>query len=136
MGPIDNLAFIPDFETWVNACFTLSKDDEFWGRSQLTAQELAEYLARLFENPAFLATKFTRQQLAEGIWLICGCVLGFFREALDPSVPEAARRRWLRAIRTCYTELDPLCSSVPIIEQNSDQFCVAVCMLWDMDSLA
>jgi hypothetical protein len=75
--------------------------------------------------------------LANGIWLICGCVSGFFHEALDPCVPESGRHRWLRAIKTCYTELfDPLCSPLSIKKQESDPFCTAVFMLWDMDSLA
>lgn len=126
----------PDFESWVDACFTRSHEDEYWDRCNLSAEELVEFLARLFEAPAPLADKFTPDQLADGVWLICGCVRGFFHNAMDRSIPEVARHRWIRAIGTLYTNLfDPLCASVPFELQEKDKFCVAVYMLWDMDSL-
>jgi hypothetical protein len=127
----------PDFESWVDALFTRSQKDEYWQRCQLSGEELADYLARLFESPASLGDKYPRQQLADGIWLICGCVMGFFHSAMDSSVPDSARHRWIRAIGTLYTDLfDPLCASVPPELQDDDPFCSAVYMLWDMDSLS
>lgn len=127
----------PDFETWVDACFTRPQDEELWERWQLPGDKLADYLARLFENPSFLGDKYTRKQLGDGIWWICGCVSGFFHSAMDDSVPDDARHRWIRAIGTLYTNLfDPLSLVVPRRQHDSDPLCVAVYMLWDMDALS
>jgi hypothetical protein len=132
----DQSASIPDFETWVEACFTLTDDSEFWNRAQLPGQIIADYLARLFEQSALLATKHPRDRLAKGLWWICGCLSGFVHSAMDASVPDVARRRWLRAISHLYTELiDPLCESISFSEIDEDPLCTAAYMLWDMDSV-
>ncbi len=127
----------PDFEQWVD-CWFASFDDESSDEDEvenLKDRDEAEYCARLFEHPAFLAEKFNRQQLTAGFWRLCG-VEGVFRVAMDPSVPDLERQRWIRAIGTLYTDLfDPLCVSVPYELCKTDSFCGVVFMLWDMDSL-
>lgn len=126
----------PDFESWVAACFTLSADDLLGNRSQPSGAQLAEYLARLFESSAFLATRYSREQLAKGLWWVCGCVSGYCHEALDATIPEAGRHRWLRGVSHLYTELiDPLCERFSFGEIDGDPLCTAAYMLWDMDSL-
>ncbi|WP_373649654.1 hypothetical protein [Schlesneria sp. DSM 10557] len=129
---------LPEFEKWVESLFTesgeeLSDEDEDW---RLSSQDLAEYYARLFEYPEFLAMKFTREQLAAGIWNICG-PHGSWHDAMNPSVPDSIRRRCVRAIGTFYTNLlDPICISVSDDAQETDPLCRAVYMMWDMDGIS
>lgn len=148
---------LPTFEEWVTNAFTGTP----WNREELfcpyaerpsdspyiehwskyfspDASILAGYLARLFENPEFLETEYSSEQLDNGFSFIFGIESEYCRVAREPEVPVDVQMRWVLAIKTLYTRLfTRVCSPhlSHLDEYGSAPVNGAVYMLWDMDCL-
>ena len=136
------------FESWVDYCFTsggadrrvnartLAQDAPF---QLLSPNERTTFLIRLFESPEFVAAKFTREQIADGVWAIFGMGIASFEHVRDAQVPKTEQARCYRAIANVYRTLfDPLCRDasdreVSMRSINADPLECAIYMIWDMN---
>src|SRR5438128_10971088 len=107
----------PQFTAWVDAVFrhTVSEpewywDDNFdklWTASERPPTDTVELLRLLFSQPAPLLTRYTNDQIAQGIWFIAGeASPGRLCYALiDDSVQLDTRVRCIREIYTLFRGL-------------------------------
>ncbi len=148
---------VPSFESWAAYCFEHGHSD-FEALSKATGDEyeaiaarqerslsvdpsvLTGHLTQLFESPAFIAERYTDDQIAAATWFIFGCGSGFLHEVRSEAVPPDLQIRCIRSIATMYTDLfDRVCGRRGA-EPDSD-LCstssvdIAVYMIWDMDCL-
>jgi len=149
-----NAAQPPSFDEWVTYCFTYGHGD-FSGTSPdgeeavaarearffgMNAALLTQYLTRLFEAPAFIADRYTDDQIAEATWFIFGCGSGYIGDMRSGAVPQELQARCMRSITTLYTDLfDRVCGrrgTDPDSElHHTVNLDMAVYMIWDMDHL-
>lgn len=143
---------VPTFEDWVDYVFTFGYPD-FAGTSNLDdesqlARQLRyqlqpmveiEYLTRLFEAPAFVADRFSDQQIGEATWFIFGVGSGYMERVRSDRVPLEPRVRCVRAIATTYTDLfDRVCGlrgEEPDMDRRDLEPDKSVYMIWDMDGI-
>lgn len=131
------------YDDWVTYCFE-SAYAVFHGKAEppgegepLTDAALADYLIHLFENPEAIGKRFSRDQIADGIWYIFG-VSEYFKSIRNASVPRLSQVRCYRAMKALYRQLfDPLCQplgdKLSMEAINADRLEGAVYMIWDMD---
>lgn len=137
------------FEEWVRYCFERPESDPEWyfrhdeetgldaNRYRPDPVVLAGHLARLFETPAFLIERYSREQLGHAMWFICGVGSLYLHTARDPSVPKPDQIRWVSAILCLYRDLfSPLCTDPYMLAEpdpeprlSLDDVCY---MFWDM----
>jgi len=99
---------------------------------------LAEYLTRLFESPAFIASRYSDEYMADGVWHIFGLESESICIACQDEVPLEVQRRMLRSIATIYRELfDPVCCRTETAHDPDTPIAIkgAIYMIWDMDVL-
>jgi hypothetical protein len=79
--------------------------------------KICAYYVRLFRNPEFLLTRFSKSQLEEGFWAILGPVLecSAYHLVGDPELPFPLRREVIRSMADLFQRLfvnEPLDTSV------------------------
>lgn len=144
----------PTFEEWVHDCFTQKQDDaveqssvteaisEHQGPQLLPLTDLVttQYLVRLFESPGFIADRYSRPQIADGIWYIFGARSDMIFNVIYSEIPIDLQIRAYRSVLTLYTDfLDGVCG-IDVDNPDSDPRTgggvdSAVYMIWDMDHL-
>lgn len=152
----------PTFDEWVEYCFrqgqadfnTESKSPDYaaverrrWRyrcdcwleceEPQISETRLVQHLIRLFRDPAFLAERFTDDQIGDGTWHIFGCGSMYFRSVWNAAAP-AEQAACISLMPTLYRLLyDPLScrhGSDPDGHYTNDlRLDVAVYMVWDLD---
>lgn len=138
------------FSRWVNYCFTAGYH-EFQGAFadgrfevqfeylSIDPVELSSLISQLFESPAVIQERFSRDQIADGIWFLFGVASEYFYKVREKSVPVPQQVRCYRAIKTlCRELLDNLCrdATEPGLSMqaiNADKLECAVYMIWDMN---
>lgn len=144
----------PDFEQWVEFCFTTGpadfadhsgdSDDVVCEREayfcELPPIVIANYLTRLFESPSFLIDRYTDDQIADATWFIFGTATEYIHEVRSNVVPEAAQIRCMHSVKTLYRDLyDRICGrrgTDPDADlRETCKIDCAVYMIWDMGSL-
>lgn len=144
---------IPTFDEWVHYCLTKGRADfsgtgepvedyETWERRfhGMDRVLLTEYLTRLFAAPAWLAERYTDDQIADATWFTFGCASGYIGDMRSKSVPAELQVRCMRSIATLYTDLfDRVCGRRGADPDSDLRDAVeidgAVYMIWDMDNL-
>ena len=99
---------------------------------------LANYIVRLFRAPAFLADKYTDDQIAGATWFMFGVASEYFASVRAKCVPHHRQTECVSAVTTLYTELfDRVCGkrgSDPDTDyRDTIEVDGAVYMVWDMD---
>lgn len=144
----------PSFDQWVQYAFTKAVDD-FWERSgdvedvvrfreasflDLDPVCVTEYLTRLFESPAFIADRYSNDQIADATSFLFGIGSEYFLEVQSNAVPADLQARCIRSVTRLYTDLyDRVCGQRGT-DPDSDlrETCKvdgAVYMIWDMNYL-
>jgi hypothetical protein len=147
---------VPTFEEWVINAFMgkpWMREEYFGGEKRPSgspftaawgdyycpnAAILAEYMARLFEQPEYLAQEYTAEQLDAAFWFIFGVQSSYCITAREPEVPIRLQIRWVIAIKNLYARLfASVCSEHlgHLNETNGHPLNSAVYMMWDMDCL-
>ncbi|TVS07722.1 MAG: hypothetical protein EA423_03405 [Phycisphaerales bacterium] len=154
----------PDFDAWVEYCFVHGyRDWANWHNDPFEVADaretefvwsidpvvLAEHMIRLFESPAFIADRYSDEQIARAVWFFFSQVSSYFHEIRDCSaIPEPLRDRCIRSVATIYTDLfDRVCGKGPDDSfLGKRDYCKAIellpdldgaiYMIWDMDSFA
>lgn len=147
----------PTFEQWVENAFAgtpWKREVLFWEIDRPDAANrdaddhrtytplaptLAMYLAQLFEEPEFLANRYTGEQLGKGFWYIAGIESAYFIDAREPNVPTEQQVRWVTAIGILYEKLFARVCTPTLShrdEPGSHPLNSAVYMFWDMDTLS
>ena len=141
-----------DFDEWIKYVFDRPIQEESWywlkdengeylDRWQPHPVSLAEHMARLFEQPAFLAERFSSEQIDQGFWFLPHGEWDHYKYALRDEIPLETQLRWVRAIPNLYRNLfAPLCSphmgSQPINQDLPENPLNGACyMFWDMNDL-
>lgn len=145
----------PTFEEWVAYCFTLGYADfhadpggpacdALAARERrflcLPPQQLGAYLARLFRAPAFLAQRYTHDQIADAIWFLFGVGSSYFHDIRYGELPPDLQVEVIASVATLYTDLfDVVCGArdADVDEAGATEGRVdaAVYMIWDMDQI-
>lgn len=144
----------PSFEEWVEYCFAQAYRD--WsGQSTdepevIEARErrfvweaapwIADNLARLFESPAFLADRYSDEQIADATWFVFGISSQYIAHVRNGPGSKDAQARCIRSVATMYTDLfDRVCcerGTQPDANLHGDnKIDIAVYMIWDMDMI-
>lgn len=133
----------PQFVAWVDAVFNhpVSEPewyfgdgfDEFWTAHERSPSDAVELLRLLFSQPAPLLTRYTHDQIAQGVWFTAGeASPGRLCYALiDDSIQLEARVRCIREIFTLFRDLFAVACSGPA-RHHSDSLHVACYMWWDI----
>lgn len=144
----------PSFDDWVQYTFTKAADD-FWERSgdsedvvrsreiaflDLDAVCVTQYLTRLFESPAFVADRYSDDQIAGATSFLFGIGSEYFLDVQSRKVPADLQVRCIRSLTTLYTDLyDRVCGrrgSDPDTDlRETCEVDGAVYMIWDMNYL-
>ena len=136
----------PSYEEWIEFCF---KDGYAWfnGKREVNPKFeidnpvlVTEYLTRLFENPAFIAQRYDRHEIAEAIWFIFGVGSGYCSDMREPMVPPEKQIKCIHTVGIFYQNLlDKICNRdgtmADVDVTNTDDVDKAVYMIWDMDGL-
>lgn len=136
----------PGFDEWLDYCFTRGLDDfhargpdsdahdERIARFESYSPAIGGHIVRLFESPAFLADRFTDDQLAAGIRYIFGAPSQHFI-GMKAEAPRELIERCVRASLTVFTDLfDPVCvrrEERASGERPPDSIEQAVIDIWD-----
>jgi hypothetical protein len=137
---------IPTFDEWVRYCFTQGRAD-FKANDSPIAEErrerylsipapvVAEYTLRLFTKPDRIATDFSDDQIAEGVWFIfCEYPSTWFAADLPADTQVCV----MRAIASLYEQcFDRVCNArgVKPDDDLDSELDIAVFMIWDMDGI-
>ncbi|MFN0135369.1 MAG: hypothetical protein ACKVS9_04540 [Phycisphaerae bacterium] len=138
------------FSRWVNYCFTAGykefhgefSDDRYEVQVEylnIDPAELAALISHLFESPALIQERFSRDQIADGIWFLFGVASEYFYKVREKSVPAAQQVCCYRALKILYRELfDKICrdANEPGLSMqaiNADKLESAIYMIWDMN---
>jgi len=128
------------WDEWVHFCFTEGDVDADHLYIGSTDTDIAIYLTRLFENPAFIADRYTDEQIARGTWYIFGTATWYMHGVIHGDVPPDLQIRCVRGITKMYTDLyDKVCGKrgrSPGGAKLRTKVDGAVYMMWDMDCLA
>src|SRR6476619_7507169 len=108
---------VPEFEEWIHYCFTQghpdfmgeSGDDQevVWARQERFGMDpitLNRYMTRLFRSPAFIADRYTDEQIARAIWFLFGVGSGYISTVLRPPVSPEMQIECVGAVATMYTD--------------------------------
>lgn len=135
----------PSFEDWVDYCFTNGYRDFNEGLvdstySLVDPPLLAEYLGKLFADPAPICEHYLDEFIAGGIWFIFGAASEYMHRASRPVVPLDRQRHWLSSVSTMYRKLffwrcDDHGESRDVDLTNKLKIDGAIYMIWDMDQL-
>ncbi len=142
----------PSFDAWVEYCFTGGYHDFHAGHGSperceyerwtegLEPPTLAEFVVRLFRSPAFIADRYTDDQIADATWFLFGCASGYFHVLRSDAVPRSLQIEYTASVATLYTELfDRVCckrGANPDGDYTNDlKVDTAVYMIWDMDCI-
>lgn len=142
----------PSFDDWVRYSFTKAADD-FWDRSHdaedvvrsrealfldIEATCITQYLTRLFESPAFIANRYSDDQVADATSFLFGIGSEYFVDVQSSKVPADMQVRCIRSLATLYTDLyDRICGrrgTDPDADlRETCEIDGAVYMIWDMN---
>ncbi|MGD8450584.1 MAG: hypothetical protein PVJ57_02100 [Phycisphaerae bacterium] len=145
----------PSFDEWVEYCFTQGHADSSvesgapgygeimtrWSRfTDFEMRVLPEYITRLFRSPAFLADRYSDDQIGDGTWFLLGVESEYFLKLWFLPVGPDIQIECMSSVATLYTELyDRVCCKRGTDPggdyTNSLKVDIAVHMIWDMCSL-
>src|ERR1700722_17011241 len=130
------------FEEWITHVFDRQPGPNHWRWSDdfvewaVPASDTVNFLAMTFEESGTLLTRFTDDQIAEGLWYLSSSSLSEIALTLwDEAVPWVSRQRALRSIKKLYADcFDVRC--VPFLshlERNSTKCSNPIngaCYMW------
>jgi len=133
----------PTFDDWVEHSLTKGyrvfhgEEAEDPRLSSIDEGLLVDYLTRLFEDPSELATRYSRDQIADATWFLFGCASGYFSTVRHAHLAIDRKVRCFRSVASIYTNLyDRLCTQDSETDRSdSDKLDGAVYMIWDMDCI-
>lgn len=148
---------VPSFDEWVAYCFEYGLAD-FYAfakssgsvQAEIEAREehfqridsltLTEYAIKLFSSPAFVADRYSDEQITGAIWFIFSIPSQYFHSFYDDSVPSDLQVSLVKSVATMYTDLfDHLCNRRGTQPDgdftNTLPVDKAVFMIWDMDGI-
>jgi hypothetical protein len=107
--------------------------DEFWIFYERSPHETVELLRLLFSQPAPLLTRYTHEQIAQGVWFIAGeASPGRLCYALiDDSIQIETRLGGIREILTLFRDLFAVACAGPA-RHDTGPLHVACYMWWDI----
>ena len=140
------------FQQWVEYVFDRPLSDPAWYWShdedgedlncwQPDPTTLVDYLTRLFEEPAFLADRYTPEQLNQGFWFLFYVGSEYFggryNVLYNASVPKSQRLRMVRSCLSLYEKLFArVCSnSLSHLNEPGHPLNLACYMWWDLGGL-
>jgi hypothetical protein len=142
---------LPTFDAWVDYCFTRG-DQDFHadpnGSDYAVVQArsapflnidppvLANYVIALFENPEFIADKYTDDQIGKAVWFLFGTGSEYFYDLRSDDIEQSLQVRCICSVETLYLRLfDRVCcmrGKNPNGEYGDTEPDSAVSMIWDM----
>lgn len=148
-------ASLPGFDEWVDYCFTRGDEDFHAGLNgpdyavvrarsapflNIDPPVLADYIITLFENPEYIADKYTDDQIGKAVWFLFGQGSDYFYDLLSEDVEKSLQVRCMCSVETLYLRLfDRVCcmrGREPNGEYIRTEPDSAVYMIWDMGHIA
>lgn len=129
----------PSFDQWVQHAFTKVVDDSCEAAfGDLDPVCVTQFLTKLFESPAFIADRYSNDQIADATWFLFGIDSEYLLNVQSSSVPADMQARCIRSIATLYTDMyDRVCGrrgSDPDTDlRETTEVDGAVYMIWDMN---
>lgn len=138
---------VPTFDEWVAYCFTQGRADSHADASRITAERrerfmsvpagvVAEHTLRLFTNPARIASDFSDDQIAEGVWFIFSEYPStwFATDDLSADTQVGIMQSIANLYEQCFDRVCNARGAKPDDDLDSE-LDIAVFMIWDMDGI-